>query len=82
VITDVASVKTPVMNSVDDQRFVGGHPMAGSEKKGFGSSSESLLENAVYVLCIPENSSIRVPELKRLKQLIAYTGCLCHGAGA
>ncbi len=74
VITDVASVKTPVMNSVDDQRFVGGHPMAGSEKKGFGSSSESLLENAVYVLCIPENSSIRVPELKRLKQLIAYTG--------
>ncbi|NLW10673.1 MAG: prephenate dehydrogenase/arogenate dehydrogenase family protein [Clostridiaceae bacterium] len=74
VITDVASVKTPVMNSVDDLRFVGGHPMAGSEKTGFDNSSESLLENAVYVLCIPSNSSLRVPELKRLEQIIALTG--------
>ncbi len=74
VITDVASVKSPVMRTVDDSRFVGGHPMAGSEKTGFDSSSESLLENAVYVLCLPQNSSLRVPELKRLKQLIELTG--------
>lgn len=74
IITDVASVKAPVMEAVEDVRFVGGHPMAGSEKTGFNSSSVSLLENAVYVLCLPESSELRVPELKRLEQIVALTG--------
>ena len=34
VVTDVGSVKGPVVAAVDDPRFVGGHPMAGSEQEG------------------------------------------------
>ena len=31
VITDVGSVKGPLVASIDHPRFIGGHPMAGSE---------------------------------------------------
>ncbi|MFM7069285.1 MAG: prephenate dehydrogenase/arogenate dehydrogenase family protein, partial [Actinomycetes bacterium] len=34
VVTDVGSVKAPVVDAVDHERFVGGHPMAGSEALG------------------------------------------------
>src|SRR5204863_6747144 len=34
VVTDVGGVKAPVVASVDHPRFVGGHPMAGSEQEG------------------------------------------------
>ena len=30
--------------------FIGGHPMAGSEKTGFDHSNERILENAYYIL--------------------------------
>lgn len=54
IITDVGSVKTDIHNHVTalglDSRFIGGHPMAGSEKTGFANSSVRLLENAYYIL--------------------------------
>ena len=34
VVTDVSGVKVPVVDAVRDPRFVGGHPMAGSEQSG------------------------------------------------
>ncbi|MBV8984460.1 MAG: prephenate dehydrogenase/arogenate dehydrogenase family protein, partial [Acidimicrobiia bacterium] len=34
VVTDVGGVKSPIVNAVADPRFVGGHPMAGSEQEG------------------------------------------------
>ena len=34
VVTDVGSVKGPLVAAVDRPRFVGGHPMAGSEQVG------------------------------------------------
>jgi len=33
-----------------EENFIGGHPMAGSEKSGFASSRAHLIENAYYVL--------------------------------
>ena len=74
ILTDAASVKSPVMAQVTDGRFVGGHPMSGSEKTGYAHSSASLLENAVYALCIPADTTLTVPELRFLEETIRLTG--------
>jgi prephenate dehydrogenase len=50
VITDVGSVKAPIVAEVDDRRFVGGHPMAGSEQEGVDGADPELFEGAVWVL--------------------------------
>jgi prephenate dehydrogenase len=50
LVTDVGSVKGGITAAVDDPRFVGGHPMAGSELDGFDGADASLFEGAVWVL--------------------------------
>lgn len=50
VVTDVGSVKASVTGAVDDARFVGGHPMAGSEQEGVDGSDGSLFTGATWVL--------------------------------
>ncbi len=50
VVTDVGSVKAPIVAAVDHPRFVGGHPMAGSEQEGVAGSVASMFEGAVWVL--------------------------------
>lgn len=54
ILTDVGSVKNTTHRAIDalglSDRFIGGHPMAGSEKSGYLSSNEKLLENAYYIL--------------------------------
>jgi len=55
LISDVCSTKAQIVNhaaSVLPPRvsFVGGHPMAGSEKEGVAALNETLFENAVYIL--------------------------------
>lgn len=50
VVTDVGSVKASVVAEIDDPRFVGGHPMAGSEQLGVDGANPSLFEGAVWVL--------------------------------
>ena len=42
LVTDVGSVKGGITAAVDDPRFVGGHPMAGSELDGFDGADASL----------------------------------------
>jgi prephenate dehydrogenase len=49
-VTDVGSVKASVVGAVADARFVGGHPMAGSEQEGVDGASPDLFEGAVWVL--------------------------------
>jgi len=52
IVTDVGSVKAPLVAALRDLqlRFVGGHPMAGSERGGVLNADAALLENAVWVL--------------------------------
>jgi prephenate dehydrogenase len=50
VVTDVGSVKASVVDAVDHPRFVGGHPMAGSEQEGVDGADPDLFEGAVWVL--------------------------------
>lgn len=54
ILTDVGSTKTDIHMHVNrlgmQKNFIGGHPMAGSEKTGIVNSKRHLLENAYYVL--------------------------------
>lgn len=50
VVTDVGGVKAPVVSGVGDPRFVGGHPMAGSEQDGVDGARADLFEGATWVL--------------------------------
>jgi prephenate dehydrogenase len=55
-VTDVGSVKGPICRSCDDPRFVGGHPMAGSELDGLDGADADLFNGAVWVLTPVEHS--------------------------
>ncbi len=50
LVTDVGSVKGSIAAAIDDPRFLGGHPMAGSELEGLDGADASLFEGAVWVL--------------------------------
>ncbi len=50
VVTDVGSVKASIVAAVDHPRFVGGHPMAGSEQEGVEGADPALFEGATWVL--------------------------------
>lgn len=56
VVTDVGGVKSPVVGEIVDPRFVGGHPMAGSELVGLAGADPDLFVGATWVLC-PSSSS-------------------------
>ncbi|CAM3395230.1 prephenate dehydrogenase [Marinicrinis lubricantis] len=76
VITDVGSTKQSVMQSaealaIEDVYFIGGHPMAGSERSGVEAASSHLFENAFYVLTPSANTPEEV--FAGLKQLLELT---------
>lgn len=76
IITDVGSTKASVMASakVFDHTpavFIGGHPMAGSERSGVEAASSRLLENAFYVLTSYEDTPKHA--MDSLIELINYT---------
>ena len=49
-VTDVGSVKSSIVDAVGDPRFIGGHPMAGSEQEGVDGADPDLFAGAVWVL--------------------------------
>lgn len=50
LVTDVASVKAPLAPLMTNPRYVGGHPMAGSEQEGVAGARADLFGGAVWVL--------------------------------
>ena len=50
IVTDVGSVKGSIVEAVAHARFIGGHPMAGSEQEGIDGADADLFAGAVWVL--------------------------------
>lgn len=50
VVTDVGSTKRAVVTGRTDQRFVGGHPLAGAETAGVEHARADLFDGAVWYL--------------------------------
>ncbi len=77
LITDVSSTKELLTNKVleiPNINFIGGHPMAGSEKTGYENSSDILFENTFYIVTPFENSN--VVHINLLKDIIYLIGGL------
>lgn len=78
MLTDVGSVKTGIHEEVRrlgmEGRFIGGHPMAGSEKSGYASANDRLLENAYYILTPTEG--VPHEKLEKLMEILAGIGAL------
>ncbi|MDN5344014.1 MAG: prephenate dehydrogenase [Clostridia bacterium] len=77
IVTDTGSVKGPVVRELERifqhrAHYVGGHPMAGSERAGIKAADRYLLENAVYILTpTPASDSAA---LQRLEELFRAAG--------
>ena len=73
VVTDVGSVKGPVVEALEGLvaraggHFIGGHPMAGTEKTGVAGARAGLFVDAVCVLTPTANSHL--PALRQVRVL-------------
>lgn len=78
LLTDVGSVKTAIHEAVHeagmDACFIGGHPMAGTERVGFLNSRAGLLENAYYILT--PTASVPDEKLNAYRELVSKTGAI------
>ena len=72
VVTDVGSVKAPIVSAVDHPRFVGGHPMAGSEQEGVDGADPELFAGATWVLTPTEQTD--ADGYLRVRQVVASLG--------
>lgn len=78
LLTDVGSVKTEIHNTVSslglEDQFIGGHPMAGSERVGFVNSKSVLLQNAYYILT--PTASVPEEKLADYRELVTALGAI------
>lgn len=79
IVTDVGSVKAPVVRDLEPMiasvgaHFVGSHPMAGGERMGVKASRVDLFKNAVCVVTPTRRSPQE--SVKRVKELWRAVGC-------
>lgn len=78
VLTDVGSVKTDIHLHIKEagleKQFIGGHPMAGSERTGYINSKAVLLENAYYILTPTEQ--VAAGKVANYKELVTKMGAI------
>ena len=78
ILTDVGSVKSVIHEKITEfgleGRFIGGHPMAGSERSGFSNSSDHLLENAYYI--ITPGGEVALEKISDFTELISSLGAI------
>lgn len=78
VITDVTGVKGFIINEMkkilpDTVDFVGGHPMAGREVGGYKSSTDTLFDNAPYIIT-PDKTN-KPESIELVREMAKYIGC-------
>jgi len=84
-LTDVGSVKGPVRAAAAaaglGDRYVGAHPMAGTEHSGFAASDAALLDGAPWAVTVAEPGAGAADEPRRLAQVLGLvTGPLAGTA--
>ncbi len=78
ILTDVGSTKGDIHETVEQlsltSSFIGGHPMAGSEKVGYSHSTDRLLENAWYILT--PGGNVPIERVSAFSEFIRSLGAL------
>ncbi len=78
ILTDVGSTKGEVLDLISaiklSQPFIGGHPLAGSEKSGYLASKANLFENVYY--CLTPIEGTEIDALERLRALVRDMGAI------
>src|SRR3954466_8633866 len=72
VVTDAGSTKRDLVDAIDDERFVGGHPVAGAETAGVANARADLFDGAAWYLTPRATASGILYE--RLHRLIVAFG--------
>jgi len=72
VVTDVGSTKRRIVESIPDERFVGGHPIAGAETAGVEHARADLFQGATWYLTPGGRSSGLLYE--RLHRFVVAVG--------
>jgi prephenate dehydrogenase len=65
LLTDVGSTKAKLVQEISDLRFIGSHPIAGSERSGPDAADAELFRNRLTVLTPAKNHSTNNLELLR-----------------
>jgi prephenate dehydrogenase len=73
VVTDVGSTKRALADAAADERFVGGHPLAGAETAGVEHAREDLFDGATWYLTPAKGSTAGVL-YERLHRLLSRLG--------
>jgi prephenate dehydrogenase len=74
-ITDLGSVKQPVLESLGGafgRRYVGGHPMCGTERSGHAAVDPSLFAGARWAVCLDEGTEL--PRWLRVAEIALAVG--------
>jgi prephenate dehydrogenase len=67
VVTDAGSTKRALVDAIEDERFVGGHPVAGAETAGVANARADLFDGAAWYLTPrPTTSGLHFERLHRL----------------
>lgn len=79
ILTDVGSTKLEICNFArkvlpQNITFIGGHPMAGTEKAGFLSSQITLFKNCAWLLTPISNNDKSQKALLALKSIVQQVG--------
>jgi prephenate dehydrogenase len=72
VVTDVGSTKRTVVEAVDDERFIGGHPLAGAANAGVRHARAELFDGATWYLT--PKATTRGTLYERLHRLLSGLG--------